>query len=176
MPSDLKRGKQNLALLGWWFMEEHWAGNGQGSGGREGRQESMGFHSQPIKAATCTLTRDHIPRYISSCEGYCAWYPSLGRNGGIAGTTAAFGMLSRCGDGPRLGQHWFCKNHGLCMAHPSLWLSRGPATSDLWLTTFQKAVSFFCLMTPKICYLHESSKTEACLNCPLPPQLLPQNP
>lgn len=41
-----------------------WNGRGRG---RKGRQDSVGFHSQPIKAATCTLTRDRVPRYISFC-------------------------------------------------------------------------------------------------------------
>lgn len=63
-------------------MKEQPAGNGQGRRGREGRQESVGLHSQPVKAATCTLSRDHIPRYISSHEEYGVWHPSLGRDSG----------------------------------------------------------------------------------------------
>lgn len=93
---SLKKWEAELGSIGLLIYVEHRAGNGWGKRGREGRQESVGFHSQPIKAATCTLTRDHIPRYISSCEGYGVWHPSLVGTEELCRDEAAFGVLEKC--------------------------------------------------------------------------------
>lgn len=92
------------------------AGNGRGERGMGGRQKSVGLHSKPIKAATCTLSRDHIPRYISAHEGYSIWHPSLGRDNELC---------REVWDGTALGQGWICKNCSLEVVCPFLWLPIG---------------------------------------------------
>lgn len=101
----------------------------------EGRkQESVGLHSQPIKAATCTRSRDHIPRYISSCEGYGVWYPSLGRDCGTLKGGAGWARIgSRAGSARAMALR-------LCV------FPRHPQT---WIPTAHWAFSFYHLPAPE---------------------------
>lgn len=77
MPSD--KWEAELGSVGLMIYEGTLSWEGVSGGGREGRQ-SVGPHSQPIKAAASTLMGDHIPRYISSREGCGVWRLSPGRD------------------------------------------------------------------------------------------------
>lgn len=149
MPSDLKSGKQNLALSAWWFMKGQPAGNGWFERGMGVRQKSVGLHSKPIKAATCTLSRDHIPRYISAHEGYSVWHPSLGRDRELC---------REVWDGPALGQGWICKNCGLEVVCPFLWLPTGATMPGFSQPTGLCPSTIWQLL--KLCSLHKWPQTE----------------